>query len=252
MSAMSTLNIPLLTEGEAKVYTALVELGETSIGNILKIAKVSHSKIYDILERLVQKGLVSTINKNGRQYFSPAEPSRLLELVTEQEYELQNKREEMKNVVNTLKVRQGISKPTSILSSYSGIKGMKTVLEKVLSDLHKNEEVLILGTPQTINRFAGGYIKEWQRRRIKIGARCRLITDADTLSWDYDWWEKSKKDKVTFTKRTAMISPAYFVITNTQVVTIYFSTVILSLRVEHPEIAQRYKEFFDLFWKTAQ
>ena len=46
------MEIPFLTMGESKVYQALVELGESPIGNIIKLSKVSHSKIYDILKRL--------------------------------------------------------------------------------------------------------------------------------------------------------------------------------------------------------
>lgn len=243
------MDIPLLTEGESKVYTALVELGETTIGNILKISGVSHSKIYDILKRLSEKGLISSINNNGRQYFSPADPSRLLELVDEKENELKNSKEKIKEVVKTLKLRKNITNPKNILSSYEGIKGMKTVLEYVLNKLKKGEEVLILGTPRQINESIGGYIKEWQKRRITIGAKCKIITDMNLVQWDYDWWKKSKRNLLTFTKKSSMNSPAYFVITKDLVITIYFSKNILSLIVEHQEIAERYKEFFEILWK---
>jgi sugar-specific transcriptional regulator TrmB len=60
------MEIPLLTKGESKVYQALLELGESPIGGIIKNSSVSHSKIYDILKRLAKKGLVSTIIRNGR------------------------------------------------------------------------------------------------------------------------------------------------------------------------------------------
>ena len=243
------MEIPLLTKGESKVYKALVELGDTSIGNIIKISGVSHSKIYDILKRLSEKGLISSINNNGRQYFSPADPSRLLELVGEKENELQQSKEKIKDIVKTLKLRRNITNPKNILSSYEGIKGMKTVLEYVLDKLKKGEEVLILGTPRQINESIGGYIKEWQRRRIAIGAKCKIITDMNLVQWEYDWWKKSKRNLLTFTKKSSMNSPAYFVITKDLVITIYFSKNILSLIVEHQEIAERYKEFFEILWK---
>ena len=89
------MEIPLLTSGESKVYKALVELGETSVGNILKTSGVSHSKIYDILKRLSEKGLVSSINKNGRQFFSAANPRNLLKLANEEEKELDVKKEKI-------------------------------------------------------------------------------------------------------------------------------------------------------------
>jgi HTH-type transcriptional regulator, sugar sensing transcriptional regulator len=242
------MEIPLLTEGESKVYKALISLGDTSIGDILKISGVSHSKIYDILERLSKKGLVSSINKNGRQYFSPANPSSLMELVNEKKKELDQNKAEMNEIVKKLNVLKNTTTPTSILNSYQGIKGMKTVLDYVLNSLKKNDEVLILGTPRYINEYAGGYIKDWQKKRIKKGAKCRVIIDDDYVSWDYGWWDKSKKDKLTFTKKSKMNSPSYFVITKNLVATLYFSDVVLSLLVEHKDISKRYKEFFEVMW----
>ena len=55
-----------LTEGEAKVYIALTELGSSTVGPIVKKAKVAYSNVYDILNRLIEKGIVSFITKNKR------------------------------------------------------------------------------------------------------------------------------------------------------------------------------------------
>ena len=85
------MEIPLLTAGESKVYSALVELGETQVGNILKISGVSHSKIYDILKRLSKKGLVSSIVKNGKQHFSASHPKNLTLLIV-------NEKEKIKKI----------------------------------------------------------------------------------------------------------------------------------------------------------
>ena len=43
-----------LTKGEIKVYLALNKLGESSIGPIGKESKVSKSKMYDILDKLIE------------------------------------------------------------------------------------------------------------------------------------------------------------------------------------------------------
>jgi len=242
------MEIPLLTKGESKVYQTLVELGESSIGNVIKMSGVSHSKIYDILKRLSEKGLVSSINKNGKQYFSAADPSRISELIEEEKTKLETAKVKVDEVVKQLKARKKISKPTSILSSFEGVKGMKSVLEYILERLKKGEEVLILGAPRQIDEQVGGYLKDWQKRRIKIGIICKIITDIDSPSWDDIWWEQSKNKKLTFTKKSGSISPAYLLITNNSVTTIYFSTTILTFIIEHPDIANRYREFFIELW----
>ena len=48
-----------LTQREIRVYLALLELGSTTTGSIIKRSEVPNSKIYEILESLQNKGLVS-------------------------------------------------------------------------------------------------------------------------------------------------------------------------------------------------
>ena len=50
-----------LTEGEIKVYTSLIKLGETTSGPLVDDSEVSLSKVYSILDRLAKKGLASHI-----------------------------------------------------------------------------------------------------------------------------------------------------------------------------------------------
>ena len=51
-----------MTSGEVSVYLALLDLGISSTGNIIKKSNVSSSKVYLILERLLQKGLISQVD----------------------------------------------------------------------------------------------------------------------------------------------------------------------------------------------
>ncbi len=48
-----------LTDAEARVYLALLDLGSAKIGALVKKSKVAQSKIYDVLSRLLEKGLAS-------------------------------------------------------------------------------------------------------------------------------------------------------------------------------------------------
>ena len=52
-----------LTKSEAKVYLALLELGSSSKGPIVKRSGVASSKVYELLDKLIAKGLVSIVVK---------------------------------------------------------------------------------------------------------------------------------------------------------------------------------------------
>jgi len=52
-----------LTKGEVKVYLTLLKTGETTTGKIIDNSGLSSGKIYEILEKLIKKGLVAYIIK---------------------------------------------------------------------------------------------------------------------------------------------------------------------------------------------
>ena len=66
-----------LTSGEIKIYTALLELGETTRTQLAKKSGISPSKIYDVANRLLEKGIISAVKKNKVIHFSAANPERL-------------------------------------------------------------------------------------------------------------------------------------------------------------------------------
>ena len=77
-----------LTEGEIKVYGALLELGETTRTELAKKSGISPSKIYDIVNRLMEKGIVSSVKKEGVLHFSAANPDRLRDFLQKKEEDI--------------------------------------------------------------------------------------------------------------------------------------------------------------------
>ena len=66
-----------LTESEIKVYFALMKLGSASTGPIIDKAKINHSKIYLVLNKLLDKWLVSFIIKNNVKLYQASDPENL-------------------------------------------------------------------------------------------------------------------------------------------------------------------------------
>jgi sugar-specific transcriptional regulator TrmB len=52
-----------LTHGEIKIYEALLDLGECTRTILAKKSGISPSKIYDVANRLIEKGIISSVKK---------------------------------------------------------------------------------------------------------------------------------------------------------------------------------------------
>ena len=60
-----------LLEKEAKVYLASLELGEATVLELAKKSALNRTTVYVEIEKLGQRGLVSSIEKGKKRYFSP-------------------------------------------------------------------------------------------------------------------------------------------------------------------------------------
>src|SRR3990167_5828378 len=90
------------THNEALTYTALLGIGETTTGAIVKKTGLHRVLIYDALESLIRKGLASYVIKENIKYFQAADPQRLLDFIQEKE-------EQAKSIIPELALLQNQS-----------------------------------------------------------------------------------------------------------------------------------------------
>ena len=67
-----------LTDEHAQIYLASLELGTTAASKIAKRAKVPRTTTYDLLDQLIDWGLISKIESHNKTLFSAEDPDRLL------------------------------------------------------------------------------------------------------------------------------------------------------------------------------
>ena len=77
-----------LSKTEAKVYLALLELGKSKAGEVTKKSLVNRTNVYDALERLIEKGLVSYVSENNKKVFEAVNPQRLQEILKDKHEKL--------------------------------------------------------------------------------------------------------------------------------------------------------------------
>ncbi|MFC1691843.1 TrmB family transcriptional regulator, partial [Nanoarchaeota archaeon] len=115
------------TEGEIKVYYALFDLGETTVGPISKKSGVTHAKVYPILEKLINKGLVSHVIKSNRKYFSAINPESLLEYIDKKVRNLEEEKEKIKEIIPALLAKQKEQEKVQYSRVFEGMKGLKSL-----------------------------------------------------------------------------------------------------------------------------
>src|SRR3989344_5278802 len=124
-----------LTRGEADVYLTLLKAGNTTSGLLIKESGVSRSKVYDVLERLKQKGLVTEVIKENTRYFEATNPSRITDYLNSKKAEIETSIIESKEFVSHLRKIQSTNLEKQEAKVYTGIEGLKTVYNEILQEL---------------------------------------------------------------------------------------------------------------------
>ena len=168
-----------LTKSEIAVYFALLEIGSSTTGPIIKKAGIASGKAYLILDKLVLKGLVTHVIKSGTKHYQAKDPEQLLNYMDEKEKSLIEKKEELKKIIPVLKSQYEEKKYKPIAEVYEGVKGFKTFYEWTLKELEKGETIHIMGVPKEANKKFEGYLVEWNKKRIQKGIKMKIIYNHD-------------------------------------------------------------------------
>ncbi len=91
-----------LSDKEAKVYLANLELGQSSVQNIAKKAGVNRATTYVILNSLIKKGLCSTFEQDKKTLYVASDPNLLEGVFEVQKKELEEKQRYFQTIVPQL------------------------------------------------------------------------------------------------------------------------------------------------------
>ena len=93
-----------LTKYETEAYLTLLKIGTATAVEIATKSKLHRSNIYDSLNKLVSKGLISHFTKEDVKHYQVEDPNQLRMIIKSKELELEKilpKLEEMQNKKNS-------------------------------------------------------------------------------------------------------------------------------------------------------
>lgn len=239
-----------LTKTEIKIYLTLLKIGQSTTTKIIKESGIHASKVYEFLDKLIQKGLVSYVIKSNKKHFSATEPGFLKEFLKEKQREIVEQEKEIDIILPQLHSIKKSGEETIQSEIYEGLRGIKSIYEKILSTLKKGETQFVMGAPRIGNELIEGFLLDWHKRRIKKGIRCKYIYDSDVK--DYG----KVREEMPFTEvrylPKKMVSPVWIEIFEKYVIIGHIKgrNAVLFL-IKDREIAKGYLDYFDLIWKSS-
>ena len=241
-----------LTSSEAKVYLALLKIGDfASKGKIIEEARIASSKIYEVLNKLISKGLASSIIKNNVTYFAAANPSRIKDFLEEKKKQISEQEKLAEEIMPKLQESYKNLRDKTTAELFLGWKGMETVYSTILSQAKKGQEVNILGASQGLDkektkRFFSIYSS---KARLK-GVNVRAIFNEG--SRDYVK-ELEKELKIRFNKKFLFkTTPVEIAFTSNVTAIVILKEEPIVILVYDKETAESFSTYFEELWKIAK
>ena len=122
-----------------------MKLGSSSKSNILKESKIASSKLYEVTDKLIEKGLCSIIIKDGTKYFSAAPPSTIKNYLKQKKEEIVKEERILEQILPTLEKIGKNSQDKVKIETFMGWNGIETVYNTLINNAKEGEEVFIIG-----------------------------------------------------------------------------------------------------------
>lgn len=151
-----------LSPNEAKIYEGLLEIGEASVPEISLKIGVHKRNIYDIVPKLLRKGLIYEIARSERKVYAPVEPNKLSDLIWEKESKL-------KAVLPALTRQFKKTATEEAVYIYKGVEGFKNYLRDIVE---VGKDVCFIGAKggwfdEDLQTFIRKFLKEAREQGIR-------------------------------------------------------------------------------------
>ena len=150
-----------LSKRQAKVYLALLQLGSASAIELAKNTGFKHPTVYDVLDSLKERNLISEHQDGKRRRFTAENPENF------REQEMKRQRS-LENILPSLLELYSMGPRRPTVRVYRGIEGIRMVNEELLNV--KSKEYFYFGSVQEMfNTNDERYLRDYYKRRIERG-----------------------------------------------------------------------------------
>jgi len=241
-----------MTEGETKVYLALLEIGTTTTGALVKRSGISASKVYLILDRLTKKGLVGHVIKGGVRYFQATDPRRIMDYLEEREQEHAQKKAQIAGILPELLMKYQLGAEKRKAEIYEGKKGVTNLFKNILNELKRGEEYYVIGAGYGfIEKIPGlwEFFYQYHAERAKHGIKVYML--ANPSARENLVPTTLHNGEVRFLPEE-LITSIQLTFYKEKTFIILWSKDPIAFLIHNAEIVDGFKRYFDLLWEQAR
>jgi len=222
-----------LTEAESKMYYSVLKLGTCTVRDISKDTGFHRTNIYDVLEQLKEKGLITYFKEGKSLKYQTSDPKNLYNYLNE-------KKEFLDGIFSEIEKLQKQSSDEIQVEIFKGEEGMKSSFREMIRE---GKTMYAFGVKGQLREKLPHLAEEWQRdaknKKIKYYG---IYTKR---------WLPSYYTEIKFVPEELSGPVATFIYGDKININIWEPSLV-AVVIKSKLVAQMYKKHFDLLWKIAK
>jgi sugar-specific transcriptional regulator TrmB len=165
-----------LSNAEAEVYWALLNLETVSIRKVAEYSGVNRGTTYEALKKLAHVGLVNVRRSGKREYYSAETPEKVYDLIREKRKDLWRVQKQAEVLIPELLARKARPKGKPLVRYYEDDEGIVTILKDVLQSCSQMEKPLYYAySSKPIRKYLYRKFPQFTDKRIAEGIAVKVI-----------------------------------------------------------------------------
>ena len=225
---------------EIKIYLHLIQSGSSYPKKISAETKINRTNVYEALDRLISKGVISYIIKNNIKWFEAKKPESLLTIIKEKEDEIAKSKNQILKEINSLSMNQ--NKPSLEANIFVGKTGLRMIFEEILEI---NKPISLIAAQLQFKELFEPYFELWHKKRIERGISQRSIFPNNLKS-------KLKERKLLEYQfvDTKYASPTTTILYGDNCVLIQWSKEPIAIKINNKDIIKSHLNYFNMLWDS--
>jgi HTH-type transcriptional regulator, sugar sensing transcriptional regulator len=124
-----------LLESEISTYLAALEKGPSTVIDLAKSSKLSRQATYTAIELLTERGLMSSVVRGKKRFYSAEPPAKLLAYAKRKNAEMHDQVSDLEGLIPDLELMVGGERP--VVRVFEGKEGIKTIIQDIQNSASK-------------------------------------------------------------------------------------------------------------------
>jgi HTH-type transcriptional regulator, sugar sensing transcriptional regulator len=242
-----------LSDEEAKVYETLLTLGTRPVAEIYaRVRPLKRTTLYQVLRRLVERGVVRESEMGGKTVFSPEPPEALLAAVDAEARRVERQRAMLAEAMPKLRETYLLAGERPVLRFHDGPEGIKAIYEEHLASGVKELRFVRTGRAKLNSDAFGNWWAHYIRRRREKKVTSFAIT-ADDADANHDPARDAFLGVVrTWVRPQDYDAPVELDIYGDTVAIISFGKEMFGVTMRNAHIAKAFLDLFELARRGAE